>query len=233
MNEDVDEQCWWLRLVVPSLAGITATFATHPIDTFVVHRMIGSKEMLSLSKLYRGVIPACAQATVIYSCMLGTYEFCRGPLSYTIPLAACVAAIPETLVKGPLETIKNRSQTKKVWPQSLKGRLRLLSLGTLGMLCREVPGNVAYFWTYEYVCRQGYSPMVGGAAAGAAFTGLVYPIDAMRAQFVTGRSILHLRPTYRGVAPYLVRAMAVTSALFSSFQFIADRVGLETHSGKG
>lgn len=220
-----------LQFGVPAVSGVVATVLTHPIDTYAIHRMTGRAiESFRIPVLYRGVVPAVGQAVFIYGAMLGTYEMMRS-LDFSVVSAATLSAFPESLVKGPLEIIKNRRQTKKRWPQKMSSRLRLLGLGTFGMLCREMPGNIAYFQAYEWARHRNYSPMFAGAIAGAAFTAIAYPIDAMRAQYVTGTSLKNVYPTFRGVQPYLFRAVAVTSILFGSFEFIASQAGLQTVHG--
>ena len=201
-----------------------------------IHRVASNTKgtSLKMTQLYRGIGPACLQATIIYGAMLGTYEIAREDFGLTVYTAAAVAAIPESMVKGPMEAIKNRSQIlKSQWPSSIAARGKIIGAGTFGMLCREVPGNVLYFGAYEWVRSElGFSPLIAGACAGAAFC-VVLPIDAMRAQLVTGRSFRNLEPTYRGLLPYVARAIAVTSILFASFEAIADRAGYERQTGKG
>ena len=153
--------------------------------------------------------------------MLGTYEIAREHFGLGVAAAALASAVPESMVKGPLETLKNLSQTA-VRPVSLPATL---FRGTAAMLLREVPGNVAYFWTYERIRGEGRhashwtrSPLLAGVGAGAAFALAVYPIDSIRAQVVTGCQWRDVRPSYRGFGPYIVRAMAITGALFGTYE---------------
>jgi hypothetical protein len=205
-----------------------------------IHKVTGSSKQenratrLNLRQLYRGIGPACFQATMIYGAMLGTYEIARQDFGLSVTAAAAAAAFPESMVKGPMEAVKNRSQVLgSQWPKTIAARAKIIGAGTFGMLCREVPGNILYFGAYEYVRSDlGLSPLIAGACAGAAFC-VVLPIDAMRAQIVTGRSFRKLEPTYRGLLPYVVRAIAITSILFTSFEAIADQTGYKRSTGKG
>merc|ERR1712166_1067322 len=134
------------RLLVASAgAGVVATAISHPLDTWAIHRMVGKPLHLSPANLYRGIGPACLQAVAIYGAMLGSFAVMREHLGYSMVVSAMVAAVPEGLVKGPLEALKNLRQTKT----PVSGRV--LAVGTVGMLCRELPGNVAYFGAYEAV----------------------------------------------------------------------------------
>ena len=71
-----------------------------------------------------------------------------------------------------------------------------------------------------------HHPFVAGIAAASAFTALVFPIDAMRAQMVveniplTKAGLLKLRPTYQGVLPYWTRVVFLTGSLFSTYEYM-------------
>ncbi len=86
---------------------------------------------------------------------------------------------------------------------------------------------------YESLRERGVHPVVSGAGAGAAFTFFAFPIDAMRAQYVTGTPFSSLRPSYNGVFPFLVRGMAVTSILLWSYETLAKEAGISTSFSSG
>ena len=71
-----------------------------------------------------------------------------------------------------------------------------------------------------------HHPFVAGIAAASAFTALVFPIDAMRAQLVveniplTKAGLLKLQPTYQGVLPYWTRVVFLTGSLFSTYEYM-------------
>ena len=200
-----------------ALAGVFAVACTHPVDTWVVHRQTSRTLELRPSILYRGLYPALGQAALIYGVMLGTYEHLSSTYGCSPAVAGALSAIPESIIKGPLEGIKNNKQTNRpALPAGFAARLDFLFWSTSGMLLREIPGNVAYFCTYEY-CRKKHelSPFVSGAAAATAFTALVYPLDALRAQKITGKVPMF---TLKGVVPYWIRGMLVTGILFATYE---------------
>ena len=203
-------------LVLPACAGIFATVLTHPLDIWVVHAQTGRRDQLKAALrtegvrvFLRGLGPATLQAALIYSVMFGTYDLFRDHFHQPYYIAAALAAFPESAVKGPLEAFKNLRQTNRPI------RAMAIAQGTFGMLLREVPGNVAYFGAYETVFEKSGSALLGGMCAGVAFTGCVYPLDAMRTQLVTG---VPLRFTYRGSGQFLVRAITITGLLFASLE---------------
>ena len=198
-------------------AGVVAVALTHPLDTWAVSRQTSHSLPGGMRVLYRGLGPALIQAGLIYGVMLGTYEHLRNEMSASVVAAAALSAVPESMVKGPLEAVKNMKQTKQTIPSliSIKA-LRLGGIGFAACLAREVPGNVAYFWCYESSRRKGFSLAVSGALAATGFTLCSYPFEVLRAQVVTGAP---KQITFRGIGPYLVRGIAVTSCLFTSYEW--------------
>lgn len=217
------------QLIVSGAAGVVATVITHPLDTWTVHLQTGRQIELRPRVLYRGLTPACLQASIIYTAFLGSYDYVRRELDCSVLLAASASALPESLVKGPLETLKNLHQTKRALPKTLKGRAQLALKGTMALVCRELPGNMAYFTSYDWVRQQGYNAFLGGAVAGACFTFASYPIETMRSQLVTGKKI---RPTMRGIGPFITRAMVVTAVLLQTYDWTATIFNVDTSIGK-
>ena len=198
-----------------AIAGVCAVALTHPIDTYVVNRQTNRILQPTFTTLYRGLLPALGQAAIIYGVMLGSYDYLK-QRDFTPALAGAVSAVPESMVKGPLEAIKNNRQTgRPSWPCGIAARVNFLAWSTAGMMLREIPGNVCYFWTYEECRKRQWHPFFAGAAAATAFTAAVYPLDAYRAQMATGAP---RRFTWQGVVPYWTRGMLVTGILFTCYE---------------
>ena len=101
---------------IPAVAGVFAAAVAHPVDLFVVASQTGQKAqtMLALRKqpvrtLSRGIWPSLLQAVIVYPFMFGTYDYARSR-GNSIAVSGVAAALPETAVKGPLESIKNLQQ---------------------------------------------------------------------------------------------------------------------------
>jgi len=93
-----------------ALAGVLATAVTHPLDTAAVFRQTGRALPVSIGLYYRGPGPACIQGALIYGAILGGYEVLRG-IGWNLIPAAAASALPESLVRGPLDALKNLRQT--------------------------------------------------------------------------------------------------------------------------
>jgi hypothetical protein len=195
-------------LVASATAGILGTAIAHPFDTAAVLRSTGRPlpSWRNTHHLYRGLGAATLQGAVIFSVLLGCFEWFKGQ-GCTVPQAAVACAVPESVIRGPIEAWKNMTQTGYTVRGSQLGRA--LMLGTLGTFARETPGNVVYFSSFEYLRSSGFGPAVAGLCTGAAYTLAVYPIESVRTQYVTG--IRPLRPTFRGSGPFLARSVFLTA----------------------
>jgi hypothetical protein len=190
--------------VCSAIAGVLSTAIAHPFDTIAVYMSTNRPLPHSCSSLYRGLGPAIFQGAVIYGALLGGYETL---LSLGLPMliASALSAVPESLLRGPFEAIKNLQQTEHVPDGGWKGRARTILIGTLGTLGREVPGNIVYWHTQSYVRSHGGASWLAGAITGVTYTLAVYPIESMRTQMVTG--VKKMRPNYRGLGSYFIRAV--------------------------
>ena len=213
--------------VIPAIAGAFAAALAHPVDLFVVANQTGNKErtLVELRKwplktLSRGIWPSLLQAVIVYPFMFGTYDFFRSR-GNSVSLSAVAAALPETAVKGPLESLKNLQQMNV----PITGRA--IAKGTALMGAREGPGNVLYFGIYELARDSLFAlePFAAGVCAGCLSAVWFYPVDAMRAQAVVGVPLTKLRPTFKGCGPYLLRSMWMTGTLFYAVEYMRERNG--------
>ena len=88
--------------------------------------------------------------------------------------------------------------------------------GTVAMLAREIPGNLVYFGIYRKCTGETLKErLLAGAFAGAGFSVVVYPLDALRSQVVTSAKI---QLSYKGVGWYVIRVSSLTSVFFAGYE---------------
>lgn len=216
------------QIAVSAFSGVVAAAVTHPLNTLGVHKQTGRKIQCRPSLLYRGLGPACLQASLVYSIFLGSYDCAHGQLGCSVTVAAVASAVAESAVNGPLETLKNLRQTGQKLPLLVSARASILLKGSLGLLCREIPGNEVYFCSYEWTRFKGLNALLGGVVAGACFTAVTFPLDSMRVQLVTGRPVW---PTFRGFGPLLLEATVETAVLFSVYEMLTTTFNIKTAIG--
>jgi|EP00670_Eutreptiella_braarudii_P002606 hypothetical protein len=203
-----------------ALSAVCATILTHPVDTLVVHRQTGKPRPTNLRGMYRGGAMACLQNGLTFGILFGSYDFFRAPsehggLGMALVPGAAMAAFPETIARGPLEAVKNMVQLQQ------RINLRRVAKASGVMLCREVPGNIAYFTTYEMARAHGAGALVSGALAGVTFAFLTFPIDTIRTQVAAGQ---RPRPSYRGVSGFALRIGGYGALMFAFNEFLWERV---------
>jgi len=130
-----------------------------------------------------------------------------------VSLAGAGSGAVVSFVMTPVELIKCRMQVSSQLPTPLykgsidcmiqtvrkDGGLRALYRGHTSTMCREVPGNLFWYLTYE-VCCNALTPIVGatsrddlpvrahmaaGAAAGVAYWAAIFPVDTVKSVLQT------------------------------------------------
>lgn len=233
----------------------TAIAATRSIggnSTFGMLRTIFLKE--GIHGLYRGVQAPLLAVTPGFAVSFWSFDFAGKSIrdyngmarsdELTLKqatLAGAFSGIPLALIFGPTERIKCLMQVdkgkyngffdcaRKVYKE---GGMRSVAKGTFSTALRDVPGNAAYFGSYEYVkqlsCelegREKASIMgtlLAGGCAGVGNWIVAIPFDTVKSRWQTApagkyRSVLDVLQTllreegpsalFRGLSPALLRA---------------------------
>jgi len=245
----------------PAEAGKTAMTATRSVgsnSTFGMLRNIFLKE--GIYGLYRGVQAPLIAVTPGFAVSFWSFDFAGksirdyNGMARTDNLslrqatqAGAFSGIPLALIFGPTERIKCLMQVdkgkyngffdcaKKVYKE---GGFRSVTKGTLSTAFRDIPGNAAYFGSYEYAkqlsCelegREKPSTMgtlLAGGCAGVGNWIVAIPFDTVKSRWQTAptgryKSVLDVFQTlvreegptalFRGLSPALLRAFPANAA---------------------
>jgi hypothetical protein len=203
-----------LSSLAGALAGAFAALVTHPMDTLVVRKQSNRPPPRTLRDWYRGVGISMIGTGLIDAAMMGSFEGMMD-LGLSPMLAAAAAGIPEASIRGPMEATKIMQQVK------LPITSRSIALGTGVMFAKEIPGNVLFLCVYHELKGETTLQTFGaGAFAGLLHSTVIYPIDALRTQLVTGEK---LRFTYRGSAWFSARSLLASSIFFAAYELLLDR----------
>jgi len=169
--------------------------------------------------LYRGLATPLLGSMAEISTLMTTYNLIKRllgekpdapPLNlWQLVVASGGAGVGVSFVLAPVELIKCRLQVQNnamykgprfngpldvIYKTAKKEGLRGLTRGMGGTLAREIPGNVAWFGTYEFVCNSfkttedeeeklpHYVYMLAGACAGMAYWTIPYPADTVKSR---------------------------------------------------
>jgi len=245
----------------PTEAGKTTMTAARSVgsnSTFGMLRNIFLKE--GINGLYRGVQAPLIAVTPGFAVSFWSFDFAGksirdyNGMARTDNLslrqatqAGAFSGIPLALIFGPTERIKCLMQVdkgkyngfldcaKKVYKE---GGFRSVTKGTFSTAFRDIPGNAAYFGSYEYAkqlsCelegREKPSTMgtlLAGGCAGVANWIVAIPFDTVKSRWQTAptgryKSVLDVFQTlvreegptalFRGLSPALLRAFPANAA---------------------
>lgn len=178
---------------------------------------------------------------------------CAGSMA---AFATSLVLTPAELVKCQLQVANESAGSAPAQPHARKtigGILRTtvrengfrgLFRGLEATLAREVPGNFAMFFGYEFTRKMLTPPgsdgehlsawrvLLSGAMSGVAFWSSVYPVDLVKSRMQTSPTKISfanmfatiykesgVRGLYAGVGPCLVRAFPANAALFATVEF--------------
>lgn len=227
--------------------------------------------------LFRGVSAPLAVVTPLFAVGFWAYDIgqrgIRQYYNYTpiqelsmaqLCLAGGFSAIPTTVLMTPSERLKVMMQVNPGRYTSLvdcakqvygEGGLRSMYRGTTLTLCRDIPGNIAWFGTYEFckalftkwVTKPGLDPkqekstvavLAAGGVAGMACWAVSIPFDVLKSrQQAAPRSLTSLEvlkdllrkegwsALFRGLRPALVRAFPANAACFAGYEATRDFLG--------
>jgi solute carrier family 25 (mitochondrial carnitine/acylcarnitine transporter), member 20/29 len=211
--------------------------------------------------LYRGVSAPLLAAAFVFAVSFWGYDTGQRIIRYwthhshltllELCLAGGISGVPSALLMAPSERIKILMQTDSRYTTMLacgleilrEGGVRSLMRGTLLTLCRDVPGSMAWFGTYEYVkhlfmMSQGHvnasrlPPVVilfAGGLAGTVYWMVSMPVDVLKSRlqsapegtysgvmdvFVKVMRAEGPAALFKGTAPALMRAFPANAACF-------------------
>jgi len=231
---------------------------------------------------YRGLATPLLGSMAEISTLMTTYGFFKRMLgerpggdplpAWKLAIASGGSGIGVSCVLTPVELIKCKLQVQNgaVGGTTYRGPIHLITEivkneGLLGLtrglfptLCREIPGNVAWFGAYETVCslcRDKENPeaklnpgiyMLAGACAGISYWSIPFPADTVKSRIQTAPPGKHLkfwsvfldilkmegvRGLYRGWLVTVLRAAPANAAVFYSYEMCMQAMGEGDHSG--
>ena len=239
-----------------AIGGFLNVVVGHPIDCVKVrlqtaspgHSMANVVRQIASSPggFYMGVSAPLVAVVPAFAMTFGSYEFSKQYLYGTTvseklrldQLAVCggVTGFFLGMVLGPLERIKCLMQVRGsgTFQSTLiecyrAGGLRSIFRGTVLCIARDVPGNAAYFGTYEGIRRStgdsASMTLLAGGMAGVANWIVAIPVDVVKSRWQTNDSYKSVfkcagqlvekegvASLFKGIAPALLRAFPANAA---------------------
>lgn len=210
--------------------------------------------------LYRGVQAPLLAVTPAFAISFWSYDFAKRIIAEyyhlqpedslnlsQVALAGGFSGLPLAAIIGPTERIKCLMQVDRSKYHGFlhcfqsvyqEGGLRSVFRGTASTALRDVPGNAAYFGTYEYMKRftcqlEGRDKastigiLIAGGCAGIANWIIAIPFDTIKSRWQTSpigkyKNLMDVfqtllreegpRALFRGISPALLRAFPANAA---------------------
>jgi hypothetical protein len=200
----------------------------HPLDTVKVHMQTGGRHggvthavraVARRGTFYAGWRPALAanasENAILFGCY-GLWSPAVGPA-----ISGGLSAFVTSVALCPIELYKVRAQARHAAIGVATAPPRLFAALGATML-REVPGNIAFFGTYESMVGMGLHASISGGFAGVAFWLVALPADNVKTHqqvhqtsFVGAvGAVARGGGFYRGLMPATLRAFPSNAALF-------------------
>jgi hypothetical protein len=216
------------------ISGMTGILASHPFDTVKTCIQSNRPIPLSLSKLYRGLLPPLFGVGLEKAVVFGTFQNTIKHTESNI-ISGALAGLSASVVVTPFERMKILYQTGQTI------QLKSLFQGLSATWSREVPGFAIYFSVYNNLKERtnNLTPLHSfgyGTLAGVCAWSLIYPqdriktiIQASRDKHISFREgIIEVmkdgyRGLYKGFSFALMRAVPLHATTFTMMEFFLKK----------
>lgn len=252
-----------------AVGGFFNVVVGHPIDCVKVKLQTASSGLSmgtvfrqiasSQGGFYMGVSAPLVAVIPAFALVFGSYEFSKRQIYGTasskelrldqIAICGSITGLCLGMVLGPLERIKCLMQVRgtgtfqSTFAECYRaGGIRSVFRGTALCIARDVPGNAAYFGTYEGVQRatpnNAAMTLLAGGLAGVGNWIVAIPFDVIKSRWQTNDSYKSVfscakqlvekegaSSLFKGIAPALLRAFPANAATLLGVE--TARSGLE------
>lgn len=200
------------------ISGTSQVIAGHPFDTFKVNIQNNNLKYFNfnLKNLYQGISYPLITNSLTVSIQFGIYSRLKNNNCNEI-ISSSGAGLITGLITSPIDRFKIKKQilAKDIYSQPFKG-LHLT-------LLREVPANIIYFGSYNYMRNNKYNVLTSGGIAGFLSWLITYPIDVIKTRiqsdkYINIESAIRKNNFYKGLTPCLFRAVFVNSIGFYVYE---------------
>lgn len=221
-----------------SVGGLCTVLVGHPFDTIKVRLQSDTFRTLGFRGMYSGIMSPISGVVPIFAISFGTYNTTKTMLGLDKVSAAACSAICTSPIVTPLEMIKLRAQTNNVSFQNAVKSISIKNMyrGYGATLCRDVPGCILFFSSYDNIKSSlpssSFYTMISGGLAGIAVWTLNLPTDTVKTRYQTSadktwlHSVQHIWKTrgvkgfYRGFLPAMFRAFPANAACFLGYEYV-------------
>lgn len=221
------------------ISGCCGVILSHPFDTAKTLIQENKQVPLSLTKLYRGLIPPLIGVGFEKSVVFGSYEFMKRKIDtkYTYvntAVSGMFAGLSASFIVTPFERVKILRQNGALYKDVIG--IRNMFRGVTATFTRETPGFGIYFTVYEamknklYVDNNRFITPFGsfliGALSGTVSWIFIYPQDRIKTKMQANNigflsaynNVLKSGQMYKGFSFALMRAVPLHAGTFCVYE---------------
>jgi solute carrier family 25 carnitine/acylcarnitine transporter 20/29 len=200
------------------ISGTSQVIAGHPFDTLKVNIQNNNLKLFTLNfkNLYQGISYPLVTNSITVSIQFGVYSKLKNN-NFNEIISSAGAGFVTGFMSSPIDRFKIKKQilAKDIYAKPFKG----MSL----TLLREVPANIIYFGTYNYLRNNKFNILLSGGIAGFLSWLITYPIDVIKTRiqsdkYINIKSAIMKKNFYKGLTPCLLRAIFVNSIGFYVYE---------------
>tara|TARA_B100001248_G_C27380400_1_gene456636 strand:+ start:357 stop:1004 length:648 start_codon:yes stop_codon:yes gene_type:complete len=202
------------------ISGTSQVISGHPFDTMKVNIQNNNMKnyVLNIKNLYKGISYPLVTNSILTSLQFGCYNYFK-KRDNTDTISSAATGLVISFVSSPIDRFKIKKQilSSNIYNKPFKGLYLTIS--------REIPANVIYFNTYNYMRSNEYNILLSGGTSGILSWLLTYPIDVIKTRiqsdnFKDIQSAIKKKNFFHGLCPCLARAMIVNSIGFYVYEYI-------------
>ena len=199
-------------------SGIVQTCVGYPFDTIKTWRQGNVGYSITVRNLYRGMTYPLLQNTIQVSTVLYTNHLIK-KLTNDVYVSSFTSGLISSLIICPLETFKIYEQQHIKY--ILTGKEFIRTYRNIGWcICREIPGNMIYFISYDTMKKHDLPIFYSGGIAGLLSWVIVHPLDTIKTRMQSGNYTLKAA----------LRTSLMPGILASSIRgFIVNSIGLSVY----
>lgn len=207
-------------LIAGVFSGLAQTMIGYPLDTLKVWKQNNSSFHPSVRNLYKGIKYPLIQNPIICGSGFYTNDYLMKKTN-NIYISSALAGFVNSIILAPLDYYKIRRQ------QQLNTNFFHCYKNYSIVASREIPANLVYFSSYNFLKKHDVSTELAGGCAGISSWVCTYPMDTLKTRMQTNVNLslvnaFKMGNLFQGLTFCIIRAFIVNALGFRVYESTRD-----------